>query len=364
MAGRTLRIALLGQGFMGRAHSNAFCQVKHFFDVPFDLELRVLCGRDPARLAQMARTWGWRETSTDWRSVVARPDIDLVDIALPNALHAEAAIAAARAGKIVLCEKPLAVSVEESAAMAEAARNIPTMVWFNYRRVPAVCFARQLLDEGRLGQIYHYRAVYLQEWARRPGLPATWKLERAQAGSGVVADLASHLIDLALWLNGPIREVTAVTHTFAAGRDVEDAGLFLARFENGSIGSFEVTRFATGYRNRNAFEIHGSQGMLAFNLEDMNRLRFMDAAPPESLQGPRDLLVTGPDHPYAENFWKPGHIVGYEHTFIAALGDFLLALARGERFRPDFEDGHRVQLVLDAVERSAASGQWASVPAR
>jgi predicted dehydrogenase len=364
MATRKLRLALLGQGFMGRAHSNAFRQVKHFFDVPFDLELRVLCGRDPQRLAQMAGVWGWAETSTDWREVVARPDVDVVDIALPNVLHAEVALAAARAGKIVLCEKPLAVSVEQSAQMAEAARNVPTMVWFNYRRVPAVSFARRLIEEGRLGEIYHYRAVYLQEWARRADLPATWKLRRAEAGSGVVADLASHLIDLALWLNGPIREVTAMTRTFAPGRDLEDAGLFLARFENGSVGSFEATRFATGYRNRNAFEIHGSRGMLAFNLEDMNRLRFMDASDAESLQGPRDLLVTGPGHPYAENFWKPGHIVGYEHTFIAALGDFLQALARGDRFRPDFEDGHRVQLVLDAVERSAAAGAWVSVPAR
>lgn len=347
---------------MGRAHSNAFVQVKHFFDVPFDLEMRVLCGRDPERLARMAATWGWRETSTDWRQVVERPDIDLVDVALPNALHAEAAIAAARAGKIVLCEKPLALNAAESARMVEAAREVPTMVWFNYRRVPAVAFARQLIEQGRLGRIYHYRALYLQQWAMREDLPATWKLERAQAGSGVVADLASHLIDLALWLNGPIREVAAMTHTFAAGRDVEDAGLFLARFENGSVGSFEATRFATGCLNRNAFEIHGSQGMLAFNLEDMNRLRFLDARDAETERGARDLLVTGPDHPYAGNFWKPGHIVGYEHTFIASLGDFLLALARGERFRPDFEDGHRVQLVLDAVERSAASRQWVSVP--
>jgi len=221
-----------------------------------------------------------------------------------------------------------------------------------------VAFARQLIQEGRLGRIYHYRAFYLQEWARRQDLPPTWKLERAQAGSGVVADLASHLIDLALWLNGPIRELSAMTHTFVAGRDLEDAALFLARFENGSLGSFEATRFATGCRNRNGFEIHGSAGMLAFNLEDMNRLQFMDASEAGSLQGPRNLLVTGPDHPYAGNFWKPGHIIGYEHTFIAALADFLAALDGGERFRPDFDDGHRVQLVLEAVERSARSGQW------
>jgi len=361
MSKATLRVALLGQGFMGRAHSNAFRQVKHFFDVPFDLELRLLCGRDPDRLARTARLWGWRQTAADWRAAVERPDIDLVDIALPNALHAEAAIAAAQAGKIVLCEKPLALSAEQSRRMAEAARRLPTMVWFNYRRAPAVALARQLIEQGRLGRPYHYRAVYLQEWARRTDLPPTWKLERAQAGAGVVADLASHLVDLALWLNGPIRELTALTHTFVPGRDVEDAGLFLARFDNGSLGSFEATRFATACRNRNAFEIHGSAGMLAFNLEDMNRLQFADAAEGGPLEGPRNLLVTGPDHPYAANFWKPGHIIGYEHTFIAALGDFLGALARGERFRPDFEDGHRVQLVLDAVERSAEARRWVAV---
>lgn len=359
-----LRIALLGQGFMGRAHSNAFCQVKHFFDIPFDLELRLICGRDQARLERMAATWGWSETATDWRTVVERADIDLVDIALPNYMHAEVAIAAAQAGKIVLCEKPLALNAEESQRMVEATRGRPSMVWFNYRRAPAVAFARRLVEEGRLGQVYHYRAVYLQEWGRREDLPPTWKLRREEAGSGVVADLASHLIDLALWLNGPIRELTAATHTFMAGRQVEDAGLFLARFENGSLGSFEATRLATGCRNRNAFQIHGSRGMVAFNLEDMNRLEFFDATDPGALQGPRNLLVTGPDHPYWMNFWKPGHIVGYEHTFIAALADFLNALARDERFRPDFEDGHRVQLVLDAVERSAAAGCWVEVAQR
>ncbi len=358
---RKLRIALLGAGFMGRAHSNAYRQVKHFFDIPFDLELRVICGRDPQRLAATAAVWGWSETAADWRAVVERPDVDLVDIALPNNLHAEAALAAAGAGKIVLCEKPLALSAEETRRMVEAVRGRPSMVWFNYRRVPALAFARQLIAQGRLGQIYHYRAVYLQEWARRTDLPPTWKLQRAAAGSGVVADLASHLVDLALWLNGPIRELAAMTHTFVPGRDVEDAGLFLARFANGSLGSFEATRFATGCRNRNAFEIHGSRGMLAFDLEDMNRLRFHDAGEAESLQGARHLLVTGPDHPYVSHFWKPGHIIGYEHTFIAALADFLSALHRGERFRPDFEDGHRVQLVLDAVQRSALSGRWEKV---
>ena len=358
MSNRTLRVALIGQGFMGRAHSNAFRQVKHFFDVPFDLRCQVLCARDRARLESMAATWGWAEIATDWRAVIERSDIDLVDIAAPNALHAPIAIAAARAGKMVLCEKPLALSAEQGAQMAEAARNVPNMVWFNYRRVPAVAFARRLIEEQRIGQVFHYRATYLQEWGNDPTRPPSWKTRKAQAGSGVLGDLLSHLLDLALYLNGPIRELTALTHTFAQGRDVDDATLVLARFENSSLGSFEATRYAVGCRNCNAFRIHGARGMLAFNLEDMNRLEFFDATEARNLQGGRNLLVTGPDQPYSNNFWKPGHIIGYEHTFIAALGDFLAALAQGQPFHPDFQDAQRVQQVLDAVERSARTQQW------
>ncbi len=361
MAERTLRVALIGQGFMGRAHSNAFAQVKHFFVVPFDLRRSVICGRNQANLERTAATWGWEETATDWRAAVERKDVDVVDIATPNALHAPIAIAAAEAGKIVLCEKPLAVSVEEGARMTEAVRHTPNMVWFNYRRVPAVAFARRLIEEGRIGEVFHYRATYLQEWGNDPTRPPGWKLEKSEAGSGVLGDLLSHLIDTALYLNGPIREVTALQRTFAPGRSVDDATLLLARFENGSVGSFEATRYAVGCRNRNAFEIHGSRGMLRFNLEDMNRMEFFDATEARNLQGARSLLVTGPDQPYAANFWKPGHIIGYEHTFIAALGDFLNALASGAPFHPDFADAQRVQLVLDAVQNSAGSGQWAHV---
>lgn len=357
----TLRVALIGQGFMGRAHSNAWRQVKHFFEIPFDLEQRVICGRDRGRLEQMAATWGWREVSTDWRAVVERTDIDLVDIAAPNALHAEMAAAAAQAGKVVLCEKPLAVSVEEAECMVEAARGRPSGVWFNYRRVPAVAFARRLIEEGRLGRIFHYRATYLQDWGNDPARPPGWKTERAQAGSGVLGDLLSHVVDLALYLNGNITEVNALTETFAAGRDVDDATLALARFANGSVGSLEATRYAVGCRNRNAFQIHGERGMLGFDLEDFNHLVFHDATEAVNLRGGRRLLVTGPDQPYAPNFWKPGHTLGYEHTFIAALADFLAALARGERFRPDFEDGLSVQRVLAAVARSAEARQWVAV---
>jgi myo-inositol 2-dehydrogenase/D-chiro-inositol 1-dehydrogenase len=358
MADRKLRVALIGAGFMGKAHSNAYAQVGHFFDVPFGIERKVICARDRARLDKMAATWGWAETGTDWRAVVQRKDIDLVDVAVPNALHAPIAIAAAGAGKMVLCEKPLAVSGAEAACMAEAARNLPTMVWYNYRRVPAVAFARQLIDADRIGRVFHYRATYLQQSGNDPTRPPSWKTEKAQAGSGVIGDLLSHLVDTALYLNGPITEVTALARTFAPGRDVDDACILLARFENGSIGTFEATRFGVGCRNRNAFEMNGARGMLGFDLEDLNRLEFLDATEPRNTQGGRNLLVTGPDQPYSGNFWKPGHVIGYEHTFIAALADFLRALASGDDFHPNFEDGLRVQLLLDAVERSAQSRAW------
>ena len=361
MADRTLRVALIGQGFMGRAHSNAYRQVKHFFDVPFDLDCRVICGRNRAGLEAMASRWGWSETATDWCAVVERGDIDVVDIATPNALHAEIALAAAAAGKIVLCEKPLACTLDDATRMAAAVRGRPSMVWFNYRRVPAIAFTRRLIDENRIGRVFHYRATYLQEWGNDPTRPPGWKLERAQAGSGVLGDLLSHLIDTALYLNGPVTSVSAMQQTFAAGREIDDATAVLALFANGSVGTFEATRYAVGCRNRNAFEIHGANGMARFNLEDLNRLEFFDAADPRNLQGPRNLLVTGPDQPYAANFWKPGHIIGYEHTFIAALGDFLTALAAGNEFHPCFEDGVRVQVVLDAIERAAASRAWVCV---
>jgi predicted dehydrogenase len=356
-----LGVAMIGQGFMGRAHSNAFHQVSHFFDTPFHLQLKVICGRDRAKLDVMASQWGWTEVETDWRAVVDRQDIQAVDIAVPNALHAPIAIAAAQAGKIVLCEKPLAMSLEEAMTMAKAVGHVPNLVWFNYRRVPAVAFAKKLVDEGRIGQAFHYRAVYLHQSGNDPARALAWRYNRAQAGSGALGDLLSHSLDLALHLNGPITELMAMTHTFFPGRDVDDAVVLMARFANGSIGSFEASRFAVGWRNRNAFEINGARGMLRFNLEKMNLLEFYDATESPNLQGSRDILVTGPDHPYAENFWKPGHIIGYEHTFIATLGDFLAALARQEQFHPNFDDAVAVQRVLDAVGRSADSRNWVAV---
>jgi predicted dehydrogenase len=306
----------------------------------------------------MAARWGWQEAATDWRAVVERPDIQVVDIATPNALHAPIALAAAAAGKMIWCEKPLAMSVNEAEEMCKAAASISNLVWFNYRRVPAVAFAKALLDEGRLGQIYHYRGLYLNQSGNNPAKTSGWRYQRAQAGSGALGDLLSHSIDMALYLNGPIADLAAMSHTFAAGRDVDDAVALLARFSNGSVGTFEATRYGVGRRNGNIFQIHGSRGMLAFDLERMNRLEFFDASEPGELQAARDIMVTGPNHPYWENFWKPGHEIGYEHTFIATLGDFLQALSRGEPFHPNFEDALQVQRVLENVIWSASSATW------
>jgi len=358
---KELRIALLGQGFMGKAHSNAYVQAGHFFDLPYRIRRRLLCGRDQASLTAMASRWGWEETCTDWRAAIERDDIDAVDISLPNHLHAPVAIAAAQAGKMILCEKPLAMNLAEAEAMREAARGVPTMVWFNYRRVPAIAFARQLIDQGRIGTVFHYDAAYRQQWGADLSRAATWRMDPALAGSGVADDLLTHLLDTALYLNGPIEEGIALTKTFAADRKVDDAFVAMVKFGNGSVGTFEATRFGIGIKNGKAFQIHGANGMLRFNLERLNHLEFVDATQPSTEQGPRDLLVTDLKHPIFGNFWRPGHIIGYEHTFIAAVAEFLFAVSKDERFRPDFADGVEVQRVLEALQRSAKSREWTVV---
>jgi predicted dehydrogenase len=358
---QALNVAMIGHGFIGKVHSNAFHQVGHFFQTPYQPRLKIICGRNREKLEAMASQWGWEEVATDWRAVVGRKDIHVVDIAVPNALHEPIAMAAAAAGKIVLCEKPLAMSLDEAERMASAVRNLPNLVWFNYRRVPAVAFAKTLLNNGRVGQIFHYRALYLNQSGIDPTKTSGWRHQRSVAGSGAIGDLLSHAVDLALDLNGKITELMAMTHTFFLGRDVDDAVVMMVRFANGSIGSFEASRFAAGSRNRNSFEINGSQGTLRFNLENLNQLEFFDATEPPNLQGIRNLLVTGPNHPYAENFWKPGHIIGYEHTFIATLGDFLWTLAKKETFPPNFDDALAVQRVLDTVQRSADAKSWVTL---
>jgi len=363
MSRKKLNVAMIGSGFIGRVHSNAFRQVGHFFELPYQVCCKVICGRDRAKLETAASRWGWDEIDTDWQNVVTRRDIDAVDIAVPNVLHSAIAIAAAQAGKIVLCEKPLASTLAEAEKMAKAARNVPNLVWFNYRRIPAVVLAKHLITEGRLGQTYHYRALYLNQSGNDPRKSNTWRYQRSEAGMGAAGDLLSHSIDSALYLNGPIRELSAMMHTFVPGRDVDDAVLLMARFANGSIGTFEATRFGVGCQNRNAFEVNGSKGMLAFTLDNMNELDFFDATEPLDSRGSRRLSVTALNHPYGEVFWKPGHALGYEHPFIATLGDFLNSIARQEPFHVNFEDAVAVQRVLDAAERSSASRGWVTVDA-
>jgi predicted dehydrogenase len=349
---------MVGNGFIARAHSNAFHQVGRFFDVPYRLSLKVVCGRDRAKLECFARQWGWAETSTDWKSVVTRGEIDIVDIAVPNAVHAAIALAAAQAGKIVFCEKPLAMSFAEAQKMAATAEQVPNLVWFNYRRVPAVAFAKQLIDQGRLGHVYHCRSHYFNQSGVDPSKGQTWRYRRSQAGSGAIGDLLSHSLDLALYLNGEISELCAMKHTFIPEREVDDAVSLLARFANGSLGSFEASRFGVGRRNGVGFEIYGSKGNLAFDLEQMNRLQFFDATAPANIQAESSILVTGPDHPYWSNFWKPGHLLGYEHTFIATLADFLECLGHDQVFHPNFQDGLKIQGLMESVESSATSRQW------
>ncbi len=358
---KEVRVALLGQGFMGKAHSNAYIQAPHFYDLPFRLRRTLLCGRDKTSLAATAARWEWEEISTDWRTAIDRKDIDVIDIALPNYLHAEVAIAAARAGKIVFCEKPLALSLADARSMVDAAGGRPTMVWFNYRRVPAIAYAHQLIQEGRLGTVYHYDAAYRQQWGPDLSRLGSWKLDRALAGSGVADDLLTHLLDTALFLNGPMLEGIAVSRTFVPDRSIDDAFEALIRFENGSLGMFEATRFGIGCRNANTFQIHGAAGMLRFDLEDLNHLEFFDATQPAVEQGARALLVTDMKHPIFGNFWRPGHVIGYEHTFIAALAEFLDCLAREKEFHPDFADGFAVQRVLAGLQQSVTTRQWTSI---
>jgi myo-inositol 2-dehydrogenase/D-chiro-inositol 1-dehydrogenase len=358
MSKKKLNVAMIGSGFIANVHSNAFRQVGHFFDVPYELCCKVICGRDRAKLEKTASRWNWNEVETDWQKLVASNDIDVVDIAVPNSLHSAIAIAAAEAGKIVLCEKPLASSVEEAERMTKAAERVPNAVWFNYRRIPAVVLAKQLIIEGRIGEPFHYRALYLNQSGNDPSKGNTWRYKRSEAGMGAAGDLLSHCVDLALYLNGAIVELSALMHTFAPNRDVDDATMLLARFANGSIGTFEASRYGVGCQNRNTLEINGSKGMLSFTLDEMNALDFFDATEPAHLRAGRRISVTALDHPYGRNFWKPGHTLGYEHPFIATLGDFLNTIARQEPFHANFEDALAVQRVLHAVERSSASRGW------
>jgi predicted dehydrogenase len=378
MITKPLRIGLVGYGFMGRTHSNAFARVNQFFDVPYRPVLQAVCARDAAKVAAFAGQWGYGTSETDWRDLVARPDIDLIDIASPNDTHAEIAIAAAEAGKMVLCEKPLGRSAAESERMVQAVEKagVPNMVWYNYRRVPAVTLARQLIDEGRLGKIFHYRAKFLQDWTISADLPqggaGLWRLDVNVAGSGVTGDLLAHCIDTAMWLNGGIDQVTAMTETFVKERPhaltgrveavgIDDASAFLARFQNGSLATFEATRYARGHKALYTLEINGEHASIFWDLHDLHRLEYFDHRDEGRLRGWRSIHITDGDHPYMKNWWVPGLQIGYEHTFIHQVADFLTGLADGHIPGPSFRDGMATDYVTDAVLRSAGSGRWEKV---
>ena len=376
---KTLNVAMIGYGFMGRAHSNAYRQVNQFFDLDYRPVMKVACARDAGKLAKFAENWGWESTETDWQKVIERKDVDAIDIGSPNNTHREITLAAAAAGKMVLCEKPLAMDLAEASAMTEAVERagVANYVWFNYRRVPAIALAKQIVDEGRLGRVFHYRACYLQDWTISPELPqggqTLWRLDKEVAGSGVTGDLISHSVDTAIWLNGPVTKVVGDTETFIKERPLQDAAgtkkavtiddacQFLCRFANGSLGTFESTRYARGRKNKNAFEINGENASIAFDLEDPHRLQYFDHTDPDHLQGWRSIHVTGFEHPYMKNWWVPGTTIGYEHTFINALADFLKGLETGTPASPTFRDSLPTQAVCDAVLDSAEVGHWQSV---
>ncbi len=386
MTDKTVNVALIGTKFMGKAHSNAWSGASHFFELQRQPVLKVACGRNREDLVHFARTWGWEEIETDWRKVVERPDVDVVDIAVPQNLHRDIAVAAAKAGKHVFCEKPMALSLAEAQQMLEAAQVAGVVHYLNhnYRRAPAVMLAKRLIDEGKIGRVFHWRGAYLQSWIIDPSFPLTWHLRQETAGSGPNGDLNSHSIDLARYLVGEISDVTAMTAQFVSERPlpgngaatftagsategqtgrvtVEDAAFAVARFANGALGTFEASRFALGRKNFNSFEIYGDKGSILFDLERMNELQYFSASDPEYAQGFRRVIVTEPVHPYVSHWWPPGHIIGYEHTFFHAVVDFVQAIATGGEIAPNFRDGVAETAVLEAVLRSAATGQRVSV---
>jgi predicted dehydrogenase len=379
MAKRNLNIGLIGYGFMGRAHSNAFLQASRFFDVPYVPVLQAVCARNSERVKAFADNWGYTSVETDWRKLIDRKDIDVIDIASPNDTHAEIAIAAAKAGKMVLCEKPLARNAAESKAMTEAVESarVANMVWYNYRRVPAVMLLKNLLDEGRFGKIFHYRAKFLQDWTISQDLPqggeALWRLDVAVAGSGVTGDLLAHTIDTAMWLNGSITEVVAMTETFIKQRKhnltgriepvgIDDASAFLCRFENGSLATFEATRYARGHKALYTLEINGEHASAMWDLHDLHRLQYFDHRDEGQLRGWRSVHVTDGEHPYMKHWWVPGLQIGYEHSFTHQFADFLQAVGAGKQAAPTFRDALATDQVTDAVLKSAKTRYWEAVP--
>jgi predicted dehydrogenase len=371
---------MIGYGFMGKAHSNAYRRVNNFFDLKRQPVLKAVCARDAAKAKAFADTWGYESIETDWRKLLDRKDIDAIDICAPNNLHHDIALAAAQAGKMILCEKPLSMNAPEGAKMVAAVEKagVANTVWYNYRRVPAVTLAKRLIDEGRLGRVFHYRANFLQDWTISEDLPqggtALWRLDVNAAGSGVTGDLLAHCIDTALWLNGPIASVTAMTETFIKQRKhnltgkvepvgIDDACAFLARFANGSLAIFESTRYARGHKALYTFEINGERASISWDLHDLHRLSYFDHKDEGKLRGWRSIHVTdhGGDHPYMDRWWVPGLQIGYEHSFVHHVADFLKGLETGEAAQPDFRTALETTKVCDAVLASAKSGAWVNV---
>jgi predicted dehydrogenase len=375
---KPLNVGMIGYGFMGRAHSNAYRKVNNFFDLAYRPVLKAACARSADKAKAFADKWGYESVETDWRKLIERKDIDLIDICTPNNTHAEIAIAAAQAGKMILCEKPLALNVPEGKRMVEAVEKagVPNMVWYNYRRLPAVTLAKQLIDEGRLGRIFHYRAKFLQDWTINPELPqggtGLWRLDVAAAGSGVTGDLLAHCLDTALWQNGPIDTLTAMTETFVKERrhnltgkvekvGIDDACAFLARFKNGSLATFESTRYARGHKALYTFEINGEHASIFWDLHDLHRLQYFDHRDQGLVRGWRSIHVSDGDHPYMGNWWVPGLQIGYEHSFVHQVADFLKGVETGQPAQPDFRNAYQTQLVLEAILQSAKDQKWVTV---
>lgn len=376
---KKLNVGLIGCGFMGRVHSNAYLKLNKFFQLDTEIVMKCVCDNNADRVKAFAANWGWQDTETDWRKMIARDDIDLVDICTPNNTHHDIVLAAAAAGKMIALEKPLAMNAEEGLAMVQAVEKTgkPNMVWFNYRRVPAVALTKQLLDEDRIGRIFHYRAKYLQDYTISPDVPqggdALWRLDAAVAGSGVTGDLLAHSIDMATWFIGPIDSVTAMTETFVKERPIADqpgkvmpvtigdACAFLCRFENGALGTFESTRYACGRKNQNTFEVNGEHGSFAFDLETAHELEYFDHRDPVSVRGWRTIQTWDSKHPYMKHWWVPGCGIGYEHWHINTLADFVEGIGKGEKKCPDLRDALNTQYVCDAVLASAKKGTWEKV---
>ena len=373
---KALRIGLIGCGLMGRTHSNGYKRIGDFFpELEYRPVLQAACSRTEDKVRTFAEQWGYESMETDWKAVIAREDIDAVDICTPNDTHAEIAIAAAEAGKMILCEKPLARTLEEAQSMVQAIEKagVKNTVWYNYRRVPAVTLAKQIVDSGKLGKIFHYRANFLQDWTINPDLPqggeALWRLDVDAAGSGVTGDLLAHCIDTAMWINGGIKDVSAVTETFIKERvhqehgqvqkvGIDDACIFHCHFDNGSLGLFESTRYARGHKALYTFEINGEHASIRWNLHDLNYLEYFDHADDSTVRGWRSILVTDSDQPYMERWWIPGTSIGYEHSFIHQVADFFKCLETGEPCSPTFQDAFETQKVCQAVLDSAALKRW------